>query len=72
MFRVLDGGKPADCQHHKVDKSWAVSLFDTFEAAEEYALNWLGIYGPGKGVLKLNTPHDYSGYGDCVEIREVD
>jgi len=64
MFRVFDDGQPADCFHCKVDASWKKSSFETFKEAEAYALNWLGVYGPGPGVLKPNVPYDYS----CCEL----
>ena len=70
MYQVFDNGKPADCLHCKVHESWNKSAYDTFEEALEYANKWLGMYGGV--VLKLNTPWDYSGYGDMIEIREVD
>jgi len=52
-------------------------VFDTFEEAEAYALNWLGDYGDGlKGHLKVNEPYDYSAYGpdmaSFIEIREIE
>ena len=73
MFIVLDCSKPADCNGFKQLKGygWDKSSYDTFEAAEDYALKWLGIYGPGKGVLKLNEPYDYC-MGSEIEIREVE
>jgi len=47
---------------------WKNNKFNTFEEAIEYANKWLGEYS---GVeLKLNTPIDYDGYGDTIEIRE--
>lgn len=69
-YQVFDGNKPADCHGHKVDKSWDKSIFDTFEEAYFYAQNWLGQNYAGM-VLKLNTPADYSGYGDIIEIRSI-
>ena len=70
MYQVLDNGKPADCFHCNVHESWNKSTYSTFEEALEYARDWLGRYGIGV-VLKPNTPWDYSGYGDIIEIREV-
>jgi hypothetical protein len=70
MYQVFDNGKPADCFHCNVHESWNNSVYDTFEKALEYANKWLGFFGSGV-VLKLNTPWDYSGYGDMIEIREV-
>ena len=71
MFQVFDNGKPADCDHCAVSKSWACSKFDTFEQALEYANSWLG-YGLASGVvLKLNEEWDYSGAGDTICIKAV-
>lgn len=66
MFQVIDNNKPADCNNHKVDKSWNKSKFETLDEAFQYADNWLGIYGP-----MINNPFDYSGYGDIIEIRFI-
>jgi len=80
-YQVFDNGRPADTTGYPQLKGsgWHNSVFDTFTAAHEYALNWLGYLGDDIGagyadnaVLKLNTPYDYSGYGDKIEIREVD
>ena len=71
MFQVFDNNKPADCKHHKVDASWANSKFDTYAQAHEYALYWLHLDFDCGLVLLLNTPYNYSGYGDMIEIREV-
>lgn len=71
-FQVLDNNEPADCHHFKLDPSWDKSVFDTFEQAEEYALEWLGLYAPDKGELKPNTPYCYSGAEDYLEILVVD
>jgi hypothetical protein len=71
MFKVFDGGKPANYEHHKVHSSWQNCTFKSFVEALNYAHKWLGVYSPGK-ILKLNTPYDYSGYGDIIEIRKVD
>lgn len=59
-------------------KTWGNSIFDTFEKAREYAWKWIGPEWGGsvdgkKGCdLKPNVPLDYSGYGDFIEIREID
>lgn len=70
-YQVFEGGKPADCFHHKVDSSWNKSTFDTFEEAIEYAEQWLHPFVGKLGrVLKVNVPFEW--YGDCfIEIREV-
>ena len=36
-YQVLEDGKPADCYHHSVHKSWRKSSFDTLREAQEYA-----------------------------------
>jgi len=70
MFQVFDNNKPADASGHNVHHTWNNSTFSTFEEAHQYANQWLA---PSHGlvILKLNQPYDYSGYGDIIEIREV-
>ena len=77
MFQVFDGGKPADCHHHKVHSSWDNSIFPTFDEALCYARKWgapyCGSYDGSEGIqLEVNVPYDYSGYGDMIEIRHLD
>lgn len=69
-FQVFDNGKPADCHHHTVSSSLNCSVFSTYEEARAYAESWLGEIFHSTD-LQLNTPYDYSGYGDLIEIREV-
>ena len=59
MFYVFEGDKHAKYPECKVDTSWNNNCFLTFEEAEDYALNWLECYGPDKGVLKVNVPHEF-------------
>ena len=72
QYQVLDNGKNADASAFPdlVGLGWDRSCFDTFEKAESYANDWLGKLGNIK--LKLNTPQDYNGYGDTIEIRGVE
>lgn len=70
-YQVLDNNRPADCFHCKVHESWNKSKYDTFDEALNYARKWLGFYGTCV-VLKPNTPWDYDGFGDMIEIREVE
>lgn len=65
-YQVFDNGKPADYKHCNVHKSWDNSKFPTWQAAMAYARKWLGAYVV---PLKINTPADYSGYGDRIEVR---
>lgn len=69
-FQVLDNGKSADCHGFPVHPSWNKSLYDTFDEALKYAWKWLGDKTGGP-LLKVNTPWEYSGYGDTIEIREI-
>lgn len=70
-YQVFDNGKPADCHHHpKVHSSWDRSVFDTLAEAQAYARKWLGIYAPS-GPIPVDTPWDYSGMGDVIEIRTI-
>ena len=73
MYGVFDNNKPANSTAFPQlkGKGWKSHLFGTFKDAEEYAKEWLGDYYPGKDVLVLGLPYNYSGYGDLIEIREV-
>ena len=65
MYQVLEAGRPAEYPNSSI---WNKSKFKTFIEAYNYAQFWLGAY---KMPLKLNTPVDYNGYGDIIEIRKV-
>lgn len=68
-YRVLDTGKFAQYPDCDVNPSWNNSLFDTYKEAFDYAQNWLGMF---RGLaIPVNTPIDYSGYKDTIEIREI-
>jgi hypothetical protein len=71
MFQVFDNEKPADCEHHNVNKSWSCSIFSSFKEARVYAKNWLGGSFEELAPKKPNVKINYSGYGDTIEIREV-
>lgn len=77
-YQVFDGGKPADCNYHNTHDSWDNSVFNTFEEAQVYARKWLGPHygGSEDGLdgycLRVNTPWDYSDFGDLIEIRTVE
>ena len=66
-YQVFDNDKPADCRHHNVHSSWNNSTFDSLEKASCYADKWLGY----KASLVPDTPFDYSGYGNIIEIRKI-
>lgn len=69
-YGVFDNNKPASKQGFPQlkGKGWENHIFGTFEAAVEYANEWLGAYG---GVeLQLDTPYYYS-YSDNIVIRLV-
>jgi len=70
-FEVFDGDKPAKYPDIKVHPSWSNNVFFSFVDAEAYALNWLGCYSPGKGIIQPNVPYDYDGCGDCVTIKTI-
>lgn len=78
MFQVFDNNKPADTTGFPSltkGNGWDNSVFPTYEEARKYAWMWLGPYGGSydgeSGYdLKVNTPWDYSGYGDMIEIRQ--
>jgi hypothetical protein len=68
-FSVYENGKPCNRIGFPILKGndWKNHSFDTFEAAQEYANDWLGDYAT---PLTVNVPYEYSGYGDMIEIRE--
>lgn len=68
MFEVLDNGIPAKYPDYNVDPSWANNRFETYEEAMEYTNEWLG-YPDLSAWLQVNTPFDYNGFGDTIEIR---
>lgn len=70
MYRVFDNNKPARYPDCKVDPSWSQCDFNTFEEAQAYANNWLGVFGGV--VLEEGVPLDYSGYGSYIEIRKLE
>lgn len=69
-YQVFDNGKPADQKGFPILKGngWKNSKFPTWQAAMAYARKWLGAYVV---PLKINTPVDYSGYGDKIEVRRI-
>ncbi|HEX9232454.1 MAG TPA: hypothetical protein VF849_00105 [Blattabacteriaceae bacterium] len=70
IYQVFDNNKPAQFPFHKVHPSWKRSKFNSFIKAFNYAKHWLGVY-KNSVQLKLNTPSDYTGYGDLIEIRRI-
>ncbi len=74
-YGVFDNGRPASKSGFPEIKGtgWLNHIFDTYNDARRYAINWLGADG-GYGDFedfKLNTPYDYSGRGDMIEIKEI-
>ncbi len=75
-YQVYDGGKPADSKHHVyINKGhgWDNSIFNTLEDAKDYAYNWFVSYISLNEIKDMvpNEKYDYSGYGDCAEIKEI-
>jgi hypothetical protein len=75
-YQVFENDKPCDAANHKVHKSWNNSIFDSFNDALKYVYKWIGEYADpdsmtGSSGIKVNIPYDYSGYGDMIEIREI-
>jgi hypothetical protein len=66
-YHVFDNGKPARYEH---GSCWRENVFDTLAAAQDYAKRWVGDHHTIDN-LQVNTPYDYSGYGDTIEIMEV-
>lgn len=69
-YQVFDNNKPAEIPISKY-KEWHNSIFNTFEEAQKHAKLWMGDYYNGI-PLKLGEKRNYSGYQDCIEIREID
>lgn len=72
-YQVFDNDKPADEIGFPEIRGfgWKTSKFDTFNEAKEYACKWFDFFAEGL-KFELNRPEDYSGYGDKVEIKEVE
>jgi hypothetical protein len=86
-YQVFNNGKPADTTGFPQLKGdgWMRSKFDTLEEARDYADDWVGfsLFSPDlahvaglivldKQRLKVGESYDYNGYGDTIEIREVE
>ena len=78
IYRVTDNNKPATCEHFNVHKSWNNADFETLDQAFEYAVKWLGwgwvnVNDPQMNGFKLAMlhPYDYSGYGDMIQIVQI-
>ncbi len=74
MFQVFDNGKPADSNGfpYLANLGWENSRFYTLEDARDYAHKWLGMGIYGMFEIGVNFPYDYSGYGDTIEIRQIE
>ena len=79
-YHVLDNNRPATWHlfddgkkqiSNKFKKSLGNNVFSSFEAAEKYAREWCSDYISGV-TFTMNTPHDYSGFGDMIEIRVIE
>ncbi len=71
-YGVFDNNRPCSTVGFPdFDPSWDNHLFDSFDDALVYANKWLGYY-PDYVSLKVNKPWDYSGYGDFIEIVEME
>lgn len=72
-FGVFDNGRPvsADSFPYLRRKGWLTNLFDTLEAANKAVKRWLGD-DFSVGELTPDSPVDYSGYGDIIEIRMIE
>jgi hypothetical protein len=78
-YEVLENGEPAS-YHRYTGKDeflergmkrhgWTEYQFSSWEQAQAHASNWLGPYDR---ILIPNIPEDYNGYGDIIEIREIE
>jgi hypothetical protein len=70
-FAVFDNGQPASKVGYPQCGSWGNHVFPTLLEAHDYAIKWLGDFGIGV-TLQINTPYDYDGYGDLIEIRKTE
>jgi hypothetical protein len=76
-YQVFDNDLPADCHHHKILESWSNSIFNSYLEAVDYCIQWLGLdplcltKEEFSVNIPVNTKYDYSGYGDILEIREI-
>lgn len=74
MFSVFDNNKPAvssslKVAHKAANSPWKNNTFASFEEALTYAKHWLGEYATTLPDNWKGEKHDYSGYGDVIEIR---
>lgn len=71
MFNVYDNNKPASSAGFPNLKysDWARNSFASFQEALSYAKNWLGQWDNLPDGWD-GSPHDYSSYGDTIEIRK--
>ena len=72
-YQVLDNDKPADENGFPELKGrrWTSAIFKTFEEAQTYARNWLGLHYQHNCPSIPNFKVDYSGHGDFIEIRQI-
>ena len=72
-YGVYENNKPCSRQGYPNLKfeCWSNHVFPTFEEAVQYARDWLGAYGD-YAKLELDIPFNYNGYGDMIEIKEIE
>ena len=66
-FGVFLNGEPLSTRHAPF-----ANEFDDLDTALDYATGWCSGYGLQKEALQLNIPYDYNGYGDTIEVREIE
>lgn len=77
MYIILDCGLPANEHGYPRVKGlgWTSTSFSTWRKAVEYARQWLGEWNSLPNNLenkeKRYFKYNYSGYGDCIEIKEI-
>lgn len=69
-FIVLENNRPA-CYPLSTEGWDKYPEYDSFDAALQYAMNWLGSMAPRPETIKLGKAYDYNGYGDKILIAEV-
>lgn len=72
VYYVYDTGRPATAEFCLVPECYDTYEFESFYEAEDYVADWLGdVFWPGFGVVELDKPYEYGGYGDWIMISSV-
>jgi len=73
IYQVLDGDRAADENGFPrlVGKGWTNSIFHSLDEARIYLARWLNVPEENTKDVEPDSPFDYSGHGDIVEIKSL-